>query len=380
MQVKPFFNIRQSKNFHYTDVESLYHIVSEKCLLASNVKFLNDWKEIALGYEYLRNTLIDNYSNKKVEVNPEISDSFDEESLVEIFASLSDILPKNQRIRKISNGVVKKSNATQKGTLLDYLQDRICSDFYSISFCTNGDNLPNWITYAKESGVCLEFDFSEFMLFDHELMEASNGILSDGARKDELNQVLYHKESTPHEVFYLGSKKKDLDKWVFNMFSEQLQITKRETDSGKIIPDICDCLIRSFDIIPFIKTSEFKNELESRLAFRPKIKNYRSNDDHYKSIRSVVKFRVRNNLIIPYMKIGWESKNNQQIYPIKSITIGPGKNQTAIFESIIEFIENQPKWIIPCDDDLNKGYYKRKNVFITGNGIKISLSKTPYIF
>ena len=349
-----------SKIFHYTDVESLFHIVNEKCMFASHIKFLNDWKEFDTGYKILYRNL-----KRRSETWP----------LTNIKPNELNFLPEKLPQRSQYSTLTKKP----VDIVTQYYLQKILPDVFALSFCTKGDSLYNWITYAKEAGVSIEFDFSQFTFIDFDLRKKKPIMIKHGVRKELFGTICSFSESIPRIIRYVDEGDENIDKIITGFIDSVLREIEKEENRNTIRAVFWGYIIKLFDIIPFIKSQEFINEEEVRVTFRPKIDYFKTNNNQYKEIQNIVNFRMRNNLIIPYLKIGWESVD-KLLYPIRSITVGPGKNQLAIFQSVIQFIETQNENIIPTRDNTKEGHLINSGIYQTKNDIKVKLSRIPYIF
>lgn len=357
-EIEKLFPKRSSEIYHYTSVDSLFKIVSAQCLVATQIRYLNDLQEYKAGYQILLDS-IDN--------NKEISSQLRENN--DVFQFLREGLPKRS---KYSN-ILKYTNDWY---LYQYVLWNILPNVYTISFCTSGDSLGQWITYAKEDGVSIEFDFSYFTFIDL-LLDPDRKVLKQmGVQEEDIIRAETFERSVPRKVAYINEKENPkIGKIIEDLIDDVSKEQKREPDYNNTQTVLWDFVRHLFEIVPFIKTSPFENEEEVRIAFREKM-DCVDKLNGIEKIRTKKQYYTRNNIIVPFLLIGWRSNDNK--YPIKSITIGPGKNKEVNFESIIQFIEDQDEEIIPANNknesEIAEGSYKTKN------GIEIKISKIPYIF
>jgi hypothetical protein len=359
-EIDKLFPKLSSRIYHYTSVDSLFKIVSSQCLLATQIGYLNDLQEYKSGYQILL-SCIDN--------NKEISTQLKQNN--DVFEFLREGLPKRSQY----SNILKHTNDWY---LYQYILWNILpTNVYTISFCTSGDSLGQWIAYAKEDGVSIEFDFSGFTFFDLLLDKKKKELKCEGVQGEDIIRAEIFEKSIPRRVIYIDKEKtKKIGKIIKDLIEDVSEEQKREPDYDNIQTMSWDFVSHLFSIVPFIKTSSFKSEEEVRIAFREKEVNANKLNG-IETIRTEKQYHVRNNIIVPYLLVGWRA-NDTLKYPIKSITIGPGKNKEVNFESIIQFIEDQGEKIIPVNNksksEIAKGSYKTKN------GIEIKISKIPYIF
>jgi hypothetical protein len=356
---------------HYTSVDAMYHIINNQCLFASHLKYLNDYEEYNTGYEAVYNYI----AGKKINEGGDESDWF--------LPNEFDYLPKESPLRSGYSNLhkPKDSDGWIAQTRKTYLRS-ILPEVFIISFCNNGDSLNNWIAYARENGVSIEFDFIDNAFIDKSLdSEAMREkiIINKGVMEMDYKSIVELNNCFPREILY--AKETEL----VNFLSETIEPLIKCFDID-MEPDHSEerraahfwyWLSSFFEIVPFIKIGGFENEQEVRMAVRANRVTF-DTEKSKESVGNIVNYRVKNNLIIPYMKIGWKN-DKQKSLPIKSITVGPGKNQKMIFESIIQFIESEDNPVIPFEDKNKFGSYVNEG-YKTSSGIVIKMSKIPYIF
>ena len=360
-EIDKIFIEHKSKIYHYTNVDSLFKIITNKHMYASHIKFLNDWKEYDAGYEKLIEIL---NSNEKIKC----SEKFNYNEL--------RYLP-NQSPQR--SEYFSKFQIPKEDDVINYYRNKILPDVFAISFCTDGDNLNHWITYAKEAGVSIEFDFNNCVFFDYSLFQKRDELLRLGINVDDLKNIEEFEDSTPRMIKYVDKVDKRIGKLLDEIVDSALLEIEKENDVYNMRSVIWSSISNLFSIVPFLKASEFKTEKEVRIAFRQQFDTVDVGTSDHKEIRSLLEYRVTNNLIIPFLKIGWRSID-PVTYPIKSITIGPGRNQKAIFQSIIQFIDGQDNLTIPIKENATPGSIQKDESYRTRNGITIRISSTPYIF
>jgi hypothetical protein len=157
------------------------------------------------------------------------------------------------------------------------------------SFSTRGDHLVQWRSYgnyAIEFHETLKDHFSpmEACIYDIQVKEALAKVLVDRARKAIADELL---------------KYDDMDGY---------EISKALWDLG--------------DAVNLFKHQSFVDENEIRVC--------RLETSH----SDLIKYRVRNGIIVPYLEIGFEPRH------IKAVHVGPMKNQELAVASLKSFLNN----------------------------------------
>ena len=253
--------------YYYTSVETMRFILENANIYATNPKYMNDAEEYSNGLKELRYVI-----NQEFGKNTELITEEDLEKSI-----------------------------------------RMEPDSYSISFSTKRDLLSQWLTYAKESGVSLEMDFSS----PQKYRAYPEGSV---VRKPVSNDGL-----CPRAVYYFTRKVMDAEK--YDAVRNDIVNMIRDTTDPVTLQDI-----RSnakgiwLNTTPYIKRYEFEAEGECRLVFnRPLLLEMFRID--YRNDRNVLK---------PYLDI-----ECQKGWPITEIIIGPGFNQDAVYNSVKHFLNHR---------------------------------------
>lgn len=240
-----------------------------------------------------------------------------------------------QEIRKLLNNKklvskwIKKTNKVEQSSytginINEVLNNQIekaaleASSSFTISFCKQKDLLSQWTTYARESGVCLEmqFDLSADSKF---LLHKKNENYQDVDDKKRGLEVY----TRPEEIFY---------------FTKGRHPEKGESQYQEVAFKILDYLFREYqekdaldEYLPaqwirasvFVKQYDFFQEEEYRLAFDT-------------SLNPQIGYRSDNHVLKPYLDV--ESEHG---WPIASIMVGPGFNQSLVYKSIKFFLNHE---------------------------------------
>lgn len=351
------------KMYHYTSVEVLKSIIQGKCMYATHISFMNDWEEYRVGYRILTKEIknsIEKYRN-------------DFESIIGA-GNLDTIL---SYFSDECLNIMTYSQIYQMEKFKDF-RALTMPEVYTISFCKEKDLLSQWAIYAKESGVAIEFDFSDFVFCDASLKDAEESVYN----KEDWQTIKYYRNNRPHTINY--SNQEMLDKLQEQVREVVRMIKNPKFASNEEIARPVTLLRRMtelYSIVPYCKLDKFKAENEIRAAFM-RLEDWvtKVGEKEGNSYKTKVFYRTANNVLKPYLKIGWEAQKTGA-YPIKKILIGPGENQEAVFKGVIHFIENQDTEVIP--DYKGKVPFSEPmvdNSYMTCKGIIIQKSNIPYIF
>lgn len=264
--------------YYYTTAETMKYILTQGDIFATHISYLNDSEEYINGLRELREL----FSNR-----------------VPGSGAVTGILSQN----------------TYDETLKEIPQ------IYSISFSKEADLLSQWYMYARESGVRLGLSFSG--------KKQNFEIKKKHAKKDDPKKPV---ESILRDVHYFTrmgmpyqeyQNEKEAISKVIQEYADEIGI-QRDDDANAI---------RLWkEIAPYIKNYEFRQEKEVRLIF-----NAATNDRNgaNKEDGNLIEYRNANGVLVPYMDVyrkdGW---------PVVEIMVGPGRNQTRVFNSICHFVEN----------------------------------------
>ncbi len=323
----------------YTTVAGLDGMLKSGSLWATNIKFLNDSSEYELGRQYILRSI-----NERIE-NEEGN------------ATLLYIQ------KTIEQTFENTANHTEELTA------------FTVSFCGNNDLLSQWIAYAKESGICIEFDFNSA---DYSALYKVD---------DKVYEPYYFERMFPSPVIYLADENnccetsREQQKAYDNLF--QNLYDHLSSDYNNDCPRVRltnYAIIRA--IACFIKNVGFRAEDESRLLVFP-ISNCTSS-----ACKSTpIHFRLSDrNVFRPYVEIycGRKICDDDVVphftgLPVKSITVGPGGNQDAVFQSIIFRIENgmdyETKLAKIEGDTVQKEYYTQFWDEMKNNGETSNIEK-----
>ena len=306
--------------YYYTTVETFQKIAETGSIYASHIKRMNYWREFDLGADMVLDKMAQKIDKRKQDAKEQSVlpvGLLTKEELAALQKTQQEqikALPNYYRLpflkdalhgcgrcyRYIENGTVKIYRFGDNG---EYGMDYAFPELYSISFTDQADLLSQWKMYAKESGVAIEFDFSE-----------------KGKKLSFLQGALNEKEDC--KAFPVPCT-----------YPKNVNYHPGETEDQ--VEDALD-LKKLFSDVPYYKHGGFRQEREARLVFRP----FKKLENNF-CVRSKLGYRPSNHLLIPYLVIYCAETNAHENlgWPIVSLTVGPGHNQDMVFDSLVHFVE-----------------------------------------
>ena len=202
---------------------------------------------------------------------------------------------------------------------------------YSISFCGKNNLLSQWTYYGAKTGVAIEYDLNNCFL------------KGDSSNIDEWSDA-----TRPYKILYKNNDKEIKIRAVLKAFSDG-----RDDNYNTEITALQLLYLSSF-----MKDEAYCEESESRLLFTPYYTIGKNQNEKMNKVLSLIKFRESNGIILPYLPIQIKHKESNK-FPIKSITVGPGRNQEFVFNSLILFIQsNFQTTDSRCKDIEEEGQFK----------------------
>ena len=339
-----------NKFYHYTTIASLAKIIENNTLLLTHCQFLNDSAEFLTGRDKIIALLnVVTTEEKKTE----------EKTTEE---KKTKKTPSNKFISQIES-IIKGDKTLVKS---DFHSLEYCfPNAFSTSFCMEDDLRYQWQTYAGESGISIEFDFTNYDF----LLEVKE---ENGKGK----QFVLLEGLMPLSVLYDEKKIKKRLKFAVN---------KIESANRKDMSNSCESLIAIFFLASFIKNKEFYVEKEHRIVLRDETFTIVHEDLSVKNYCAEISYTLSEGVLKPRMTLAWQ-KNQQNKhmtidYPIKAITVGPGRNQDFVYKSICHFLDygnHSIKIIHIMGKDFKKDKYEK--FYRSRCGIIVRKSKSSYIF
>ncbi len=211
--------------------------------------------------------------------------------------------------------------------------------FFSISFTTKKDDVPQYMIYAGEIGIGIEYDFSEQIIpFDSE-----NGkhpfydccLTYEIINRKQVTRIADGLKKCKRPVTICYYKEKSVMKLVKSFFNN-INTALKDRERNKLEKWQEAQLQRYYAC--FFKNSAFHSEEEVRIAFG--VAGSGKVEDTMPEIMPRIQFlKHPNKLLRPYMQIFYcifdKANNKKQVgWPIKSIWIGPGRDQLRAFTSV----------------------------------------------
>ena len=171
------------KMYHYTSVDVLQNIIQGKCMYATHINFMNDWEEYQLGYRVLTKEIKKAIERYRVDFENIIGT----DNLDTILSYFND-----ECLNVMTYSQIKQMDKFKEFRALTI------PEVYTISFCKEKDLLSQWAIYAKESGVAIEFDFSDFVFCDASLDESEMCKYEE----EDWQTIKYFRNNSPHIIKY----------------------------------------------------------------------------------------------------------------------------------------------------------------------------------
>jgi len=245
--------------YHYTNIQSVYSILSHQKLWLTDVRFLNDARELQEGLETITNNL--NHIQGTVLMNFNYMDK-----------------------------AIDYVRGAFKGDWQSYDVDE--DPLFIFSLSSKKNLLSQWRAYGN---YAIEFDIEK-------LKEKVGNIFE--CRYEKKKKLLISTEHISNAV-------------------ERISVDMKNNE-GNLGPQSIDALMDLIKEAATYKNEHFREEKESRII--------RSSDDS--SYPNNVKYRHRDNMLIPFIEI------DISLDCIKSIQIGPMKDQDLSYTSLKGFVGN----------------------------------------
>ena len=283
-------NIKYSENkylYNYTRVDSLPGIVGENIFWVTQSDFLNDQSEVKYISQIIKCVIRYLLENKK-EYNYEYFGYKLYDIFINILISIEEVYKDDM--------LVDNSNA------------------FILSFTENKNNLNLFINYSGKDGGAIEFKNNIDEMFLSEILKKYNMIMLHGKVvydiKDQIEILL-----NDINDLYMDIAEGILEKEIVNIDDKIYE---------NIVEEIKNILcIKILNYAFFFKSHHFKGEEEYRVIFLL----------NKKYTNKLVKYRIREGVIIPYIEIKYKKDNVNEIY------ISP-QNQNDLLKRSIEFFLN----------------------------------------
>ncbi|MCL2146355.1 MAG: DUF2971 domain-containing protein [Synergistaceae bacterium] len=343
-KASPNANHGESGFFHYTSLSNALKILELKkeddkdkverynakfiSLWASHFLFLNDTQELADGLK---------------------------------------IACENITAKKDSGG----ANDRAKEWLLQYLDyfssigpnDNIYNapNSFILCFCLKGNILSQWMRYGKESGIAIEFDLDNCQYEGFSPPRPKH--TRPGEPAPSIGYYEDRMEVIPRRILYADD---DKTRYIKKITQKAIN---RNNDAVHILA------MQALAAASFMKHPGFEDESEVRLLFSP---NYYPEHTAMDAAK-LIQYRETDGILKPYMDIHIKHNDSDKKI-IKSITVGPGLNQTLVLNAIIKLVQTRFTGSIDPVQKFNdwdveeEQYYKHTMI----GDIEVRCSTLPY--
>lgn len=262
--------------YYYTSTDTMRYVLTQGDIFATNIRYMNDSEEYINGLR-------------------EVYQLSQKESFLEAWIKEKGY---DESLLKGMQTIFSKKNFEENKRNMEY---------YSISFCKENDLLSQWAIYAKESGVSIKMNFA-----DEKYKFFTKGIDNGTKAAWELSpqEVKYftYDSMKDNENTYKSVAYEILD-WLYK---EMPYNQERKKEDWRYISTL-------------VKRYDFYQEKECRLVFDP----------NNTVAPPLIQYRHDKNVLKPYLDIecdfGW---------PIWEIMIGPGFNQSVVYDSVEHFLNH----------------------------------------
>ncbi len=304
--------------YHYTSMDSFYHIVKNQSIWMTEVSYLNDAKEHTYGVEIAIEATEEYIQNKEYK---SLNSSYSEEYYKMIEKCLKDNIVR----------VLGRYNRDE--TYLDFsyhsrLPKVKPNSLFIFSLSAERNSLSQWIAYSGEGGVSIGFNHSQLL--------------------SSLEKMPYFRIS---KCEYDLAKQKKIVKGILDRQVNQINCEA----NGSTKPG-CDgyvegyaeyagnCVNHIMQLASMFKNKAFKHENEYRIVAFIDKNSYESHPEQYP-----VDFRVKGGLIIPYLNLQFgESEADSSVkssYRVSDslkdilthIMLGPSKEPKLALKSMEAF-------------------------------------------
>lgn len=264
--------------YHYTDLNGMVGIVTNKSFWASHIKYMNDSKEYLHGI---------NICNKIINENKE---KCTDANFLQFLDALSKLLTKEEH------------------------------KVFVVSFCPNGDLLSQWRGYGQnDRGVSLGFKLED--LYSHTTQIDNNYFI-------------------PYKVIYDEQIQRSIIEEIIRIGRESIKRNMEKYPNLNSIPkDIANHIIETIRLyIPLFKNESFKEENEWRFIITY-FEDIDLKKDMQFRVRKTAILPYVELTLHKFLHDNEEIIQSPNI-PLNQIIIGPSRDQQLIFDSIRFFLES----------------------------------------
>lgn len=303
---------REIRLYHYTSTAVLDSLLSNATFWASNIYYLNDASEFQTGIEALKNAFSKSFGADEVEL---------------------------EECRKICEECIDN---------IEEWNGYTWPGIFSVSFSIKEDVLNQWITYAKEGGVCIEFDSK---IMKGEVKPENYLFITEDSEKNIFSLPTGNIARTIYNDNILNDTEK-IKKIIENLVKLCARYSPGRTGKSDMLKKNKEIVCEFFAILAsYFKNKDFVIEDEIRMVC-PLIFDLDggSADIFYN--------KKENGILRPYIKVKFHKGADldaKAMLPIVAITVGPAGNQEAVFNSVVHRVEygNPAVW------EYDRGYLEK---------------------
>jgi len=304
--------------WHYTTLDGLKGILSDKTLWATHYRYLNDSSEFLYSQSIIQQVAL-----------PRV---------VSIIANECEKNPDAQRIAEANGGIQNLAKIETDETISEIIFPALLESSslsqipFVLSFCKVPKNdmflnknglLSQWRGYGKNGGYAIIFDFEE-IINEFKIEEKSfyHGIATHG-------NIVYGTNGLTKEIKEALGKISD---HVYEIYHFRLHRGQRPV----VTPDELSSL---FSCVALLKHEGFKEENEYRFCTVSYCKDAQHNKNFVEDKNKDFKIIMTTNkkgVLVPYIRLFEKSKN----LPIKGICIGPHRDKKLKLESVKTYLRN----------------------------------------
>jgi len=299
MKLLPTYLTRGTNYFHYTNLIACQRILSSKdciSLYASHFLFLNDSAELFDGLKFALNGL---------------------KRKIDSISSGGDLFEKLKQYHENMSSLIESTKDDKNLAPLAHAPNHFIT-----CFCSKGNLLNQWARYGGECGVSIEFDLNQcryegFMIARENLYGGDKTIVP-----------VHDLPINAYDIIYKNVDKEGIVEKIMNHEFSGI------SDAGLQAESLA---MGALATASFMKHNSFIDEHECRLLF-PLV--YMASElEAENAIEKLMKYRVVDGVLKPFIKILIKHKDPNEL-PIKSVTVGPGRNQYLVFNAMIKLIHS----------------------------------------
>lgn len=299
--------------FHYTDAAGLIGILQNETLYATDYRYLNDSSE----GQVIKELLLPIFESEIASITPKL---IEKNWLKPAFYEEYGIGGHRLQAESVYGALIRTTDNV--------------SPFFVSSFCRHKEDssayehglLSQWRGYASGSGFALEFD---------------EGKLDDlvKAEQERYCYAGFKWDSVIYKDYEKGFERKEFEGIAGELIRTFFESENRDVSEVTGKKDLDKAVLEFAKIAPFFKHRGFEEEAEYRIVGIC-VRSSKIPEGEQR-IPKEIKFRQRNNFIIPYIEL-FEAAPR---LPLKAVIVGPSHKQQKQAEAVKMLAETE-EWKI----------------------------------